>query len=85
MMAERDAATPTNTNATANTIVWGFAWGGDSSSSRRKYAWNVLTPNIIPIMFDAYSEKEPKHEITFYNRDIVDILLYNNEPMVFTM
>lgn len=73
-----------STSATANTITRESVGTGEFNYSHRKYARHILTVNIIPISPEGEVEKESDSEITFFRKDIVDILLHNNDHMIIT-
>lgn len=65
-----------------NTIELGFIRGRESNFSHQKWDIQVLMTCIITISPDVSLEKEPKSKIIFFNKNVVGILLHNNDPMV---
>jgi hypothetical protein len=63
-----------------NTILGGFAGGGESSSSRKKYVRQVM-------LCQEYEETDQKHEpdVSFTSKDYRDIVPHDDDPMVVTL
>lgn len=68
-----------------STIVRGFAGGGSSNFSQRKYTRMVLTTNVISLGFSKWEQGELGINITFSSNDAVRILPHENDPMVITV
>lgn len=60
-------------------------WGGDTSSARRRYAHQILTIKGLPNNSDLDEMCAPKYEITFSDRNTIDIHPHDNDPMVITV
>jgi len=65
---------------TLNTISGGFADGGESSPSRKKYIRQVM---LCQEDNKQAAEREP--EISFSSRDYQDIVPHDDDPMVITL
>lgn len=68
-----------------NVIVWGFADGGKSISSRQVDVMLILMASIIPANLEIRLEKEEESKITFSNKDDIGILPRYNDIMVITI
>jgi len=65
---------------TLNTISGGFAGGGESSSSRKKYLRQVM-------LWQEYDKQVAEHEpnISFTPKDYQDVVPHDVDPMVITL
>jgi hypothetical protein len=65
---------------TLNTISGGFAGGGESSSSRKKYVRQVM---LCQEYETPASGREP--DISFTTKDFRDVIPHDDDPMVITL
>lgn len=69
----------------SNTIAGGFAGGGNSNSSQRKYAMQMLATNVISLDFTWDAREKIGFNITFYEEDTIRVNPHNNDLMVISM
>lgn len=68
-----------------NTIVGGFIDGGNSSSSRQKYAWQVLVANVMSSRTPRGELGKIRVNITFSDNDVVGTISQDNDPLIITV
>ncbi|XP_050895535.1 uncharacterized protein LOC127102173 [Lathyrus oleraceus] len=66
------------TRHTLNTIAGGFTGGGETSSSRKRYAWTMMHVWQKP----SSEEEETPNIISFSIRDAEGVLVHENDSMV---
>ena len=66
------------TRHTLNTIVGGFTGGGETGSSRKRYAWEVMHIRQNPLL----EEDENSIVTSFSRKDVEGVLAHKNDPMV---
>lgn len=69
----------------ANTIVRVFVGGGNSISSRRKYARHVFSANVIFHGFPRRSQRKIRVNIIFFEEDALSINPCDDVPLVINM
>lgn len=72
-------------HSNSNTIVGGFAGGGSSKSTWKKYARHVLVTNLISHGFPRGVQGKTWVNITFSNKDSIMFNPHDNDPLVITV
>lgn len=72
-------------NWNTNTISEGFVGGSNSSSSRRKYARQVLATNVISHGFPIGAWEKAKVNITFFKEDALRVNPHDNNCLLITV